>query len=390
MHLVSEPSRTSGPSGPAAISVVDVVKRFGATTAVDHASVTVAPGQIAALLGPSGSGKTTLLRVVAGFERPEAGTVAIAGREVVGPATWVEPDRRRVGMVFQDGALFPHLTVAENVAFGKPRAGVGERCLELVGLAERARSHPHELSGGERQRVALARALATEPEVVLLDEPFASLDASLRVQLRVEVASILRGAGTTALLVTHDQDEALSLADVVTVMRDGRVEQTGPPEDVYHEPASRWTARFLGAANILPGVVHGDAVDCELGRVTTPWAGTVVDARGVDLVVRPESVVVGPPGAADAPADAPQGRVVGRSFHGHDQFLRVVLPSGREIGSRIPGRATWRVGDGVRVWVDGPLSVLTDRPDGGDGEGGGDGDAQAAGSVTEYPVESSP
>jgi iron(III) transport system ATP-binding protein len=352
-------------SASTAISVADVVKRFGTTVAVDRASLTVGAGEIVALLGPSGSGKTTLLRVIAGFERPDAGTVAIAGRPVVGPDTWVEPDRRRIGMVFQDGALFPHLTVAENVAFGRPRPGVAETCLDLVGLADRARAHPHELSGGERQRVALARALAIEPDVVLLDEPFASLDAGLRVSLRAEVAGILRDAGTSALLVTHDQDEALSLADVVTVMRDGRVEQSGPPEEIYHRPATRWVARFLGAANILPGVVDGELVECELGRA----AAAGEPAGAVDVVVRPESVVIGTADAHDVPAHAPRARVVERSFHGHDALVRLALPSGAEIGSRTTGRAPWRVGDEVRVWVDGPLAVLAGDDPGRDGAG---------------------
>jgi iron(III) transport system ATP-binding protein len=213
-----------------------------------------------ALLGPSGSGKTTLLRMVAGFETPDAGTITVGGRTVVAPGVWEEPERRRIGMVFQDGALFPHLDVMHNVAFGRPRPGRAEQCLELVGLGHRGSSYPHELSGGERQRVALARALATDPEVVLLDEPFASLDAALRASLREEVMAILREAGASALLVTHDQQEALSLADVVVLMRGGRVQQAGAPEVVYRDPASRWVAEFLGAVDVLEGTAR-DGVD---------------------------------------------------------------------------------------------------------------------------------
>ena len=190
-------------TSPPAIRATDVRKSFGTTVAVSGASLQVAQGAVVALLGPSGSGKTTLLRLVAGFEVPDAGTVEIGGRQVAGPSSWVEPDRRRVGMVFQDGALFPHLTVAGNVAFGEPGPGRAEESLALVGLSHRARSYPHELSGGERQRVALARALATDPDVVLLDEPFASLDAGLRESLREEVVAILRAAGASDIALLH-------------------------------------------------------------------------------------------------------------------------------------------------------------------------------------------
>jgi iron(III) transport system ATP-binding protein len=304
-----------------------------------------------ALLGPSGSGKTTLLRVIAGFERPDAGTVAIGDLQAVGPGTWVEPEARHIGMVFQDGALFPHLTVAANVGFGEPRDGRVEACLELVGLADRGKSYPHELSGGEAQRVALARALANEPEVVLMDEPFASLDASLRETLRDEVVGILRQAGASALLVTHDQQEALSLADVVVVMRDGRVEQAGPPHEVYDHPANRWVAEFLGAAEVLPATVDGGEVECELGRF--PAAGAA--AGPAEVVVRPEHLAV-----ADEDPDGTcvLATVTDRAYYGHDQRLGLVLPSGRAIHTRQPGSAAWRPGDRVHVLVDGPITVL--------------------------------
>ncbi|HEY8546405.1 MAG TPA: ABC transporter ATP-binding protein [Acidimicrobiales bacterium] len=349
----STPRAAGTVSAPPAIEAVGIRKAFGSSVAVASASVTVAPGQLVALLGPSGSGKTTLLRVIAGLEAPDEGTVAINGRPVVGPGTWVEPERRRVGMVFQDGALFPHLTVAKNLAFGEPAPGRVEECLALVGLADRADAYPHELSGGERQRVALARALAPEPDVVLLDEPFASLDASLRTTLREDVAAILRQAGASALLVTHDQQEALSLADVVVVMRDGVVEQTGTPADVYATPATRWVAEFLGAADVLPGEVAGDAVVCELGR----FPGRAGLAGEVEVVVRPESVVLHPADAGLPDAAVP-GRVVGRSFYGHDQLVHVELASGRRVQSRCLGHRTWAVGQDVGLVVDGPVSVL--------------------------------
>jgi iron(III) transport system ATP-binding protein len=343
---------------------------------VASASVTVAPGSLVALLGPSGSGKTTLLRVIAGLEAPDAGSVAINGRTVADDTTWVEPEQRRVGMVFQDGALFPHLTVAGNLAFGEPAAGRVDECLSLVGLADRAGAYPHELSGGERQRVALARALAPEPDVVLLDEPFASLDATLRASLREDVAAILRQAGASALLVTHDQQEALSLADVVAVMRDGVVEQVGPPAEVYAAPATRWVAEFLGAADVLPGEVADGVVVCELGRFPVPAdRSSARAAGGVEVVVRPESVVVhavgngnghgdgnGHGSAGSHGDDAVRARVVGRSFYGHDQVLQLELASGRRVQSRSLGSQPWAVGQDVALVVDGPVTVLAPDP----------------------------
>ncbi|QYG95412.1 ABC transporter ATP-binding protein [Iamia sp. SCSIO 61187] len=325
-----------------------VQKRFGTSVALDEVDLVVEKGALVALLGPSGSGKTTLLRIIAGFEAPDAGTVEVGGRVMAGPGTWVEPDRRRVGMVFQDGALFPHLTVDGNVGFGQPDPARAGAALELVGLAHRGRSYPHELSGGERQRVALARALAMDPEVVLLDEPFAALDAGLRASLREEVAAILRAAGASALLVTHDQQEAMSMADELVVMRAGRVEQAGPPDEVYAHPATRWSAQFLGAADVLAGVASGGEVTCELGRFPAE-----ADLDGpVDVVVRPESVALAGEGGG------PEAVVVGRSFYGHDQLVRLELASGLVVQSRVDGTAAWRPGDAVRLRVVGPVSVL--------------------------------
>jgi iron(III) transport system ATP-binding protein len=339
------------PQSDLAIDAVGVAKAFGRTRAVAGATLEVGHGRLVALLGPSGSGKTTLLRVIAGFERPDAGRVAIAGRPVAGDGAWVEPEHRRIGMVFQDGALFPHLTVEGNVGFGASRRERVAECLELVGLADRARSYPHELSGGESQRVALARALAADPEVVLLDEPFASLDAGLREALRLEVADILRRAGTSALLVTHDQAEALSLAGTVAVMRAGRVEQVGTPEEIYERPHSRWLAEFLGEADVLPGTAGGGVVECELGRF-----GAAPGLAGrVQVVIRPESVAIGTGPARDRSAEAV---VVRRSFYGHDQLVHLELPSGLTLRSRRLGFPAWHPGDRVRVWIDGPVSAV--------------------------------
>jgi len=281
---------------------------------------------------------------------PDAGRVAIGGRAVAGKGVWTEPDRRRIGMVFQDGALFPHLTVADNLAFGRPRPGRVGECLSLVGLAARGSAYPHELSGGERQRVALARALAADPDVVLLDEPFTALDESLRVELREEVAQILRAAGASALLVTHSQQEALSLADVVAVMRDGRVVQVGPPEEVYGSPADRWVAEFLGDADVVTGHAADGTVDTELGRFPAPGLH-----GAVEIVLRPERV--GLTRDTDA-SDGVPARVVRRSFFGHDQLVQVELTGGTRLRARTEGRLPWRPGDPVRVQVTGPVVVL--------------------------------
>ena len=347
------------PSSVLAIDALGIEKRFGRTSAVDGAHLQVADGELVALLGPSGSGKTTLLRVLAGFETPDAGHVAIGGRAVAGDGAWVEPEHRRIGMVFQDGALFPHLTIEGNVGFGAARPGRALECLELVGLADRARAYPHELSGGERRRIALARALAADPSVVLLDEPFAALDAGLRESLRQEVRRILKKAGTSALLVTHDQAEALSLADTVAVMRAGRVEQVGTPEEIYERPSTRWLAEFLGEADILPGRARDGIVECELGRFGAPRE---LDGD-VDVVLRPESVAIG---VGAAPETHTEAVVLARSFYGHDQLVDLELPSGLRLRSRRLGFPAWHPGDRVRVWVDGPVNALApdQRPGG--------------------------
>jgi iron(III) transport system ATP-binding protein len=330
-----------------AIDATGVTKSFGANRAVDGADLQVGRGELVALLGPSGSGKTTLLRLVAGFETPDCGTVRIGGRLVAGDGVWEEPDRRRIGMVFQDGALFPHLTVGENLAFGRPRPERAEECLALVGLADRAKSYPHELSGGERQRVALARALAVDPDVVLLDEPFAALDEGLRAGLREEVAAVLRTAGASALLVTHNQEEALSLADVVAVMRSGRIEQVGAPREIYERPVSRWVAEFLGDADAVPGSVSGDVIATELGSFPAPGV-----RDRAQVLLRPEQVQIVDNGAG------PTATVISHSYFGHDQIVWLELASGVRLRSRTLGRASWGAGETVRVRLSGDPIVL--------------------------------
>jgi iron(III) transport system ATP-binding protein len=331
----------------------DLSKAFGPVEAVREVSLEIDRGELVAVLGPSGCGKTTLLRTIAGFERPDAGRVVVSGEVVAGPDRFLPPERRRIGMVFQDYALFPHLTVTANVSFGlagrprEQREALTRRTLELVGLQHKSNRHPHELSGGERQRVALARALAPEPELVLLDEPFASLDASLRAGLRREVELILRDAEATALLVTHDQEEALSLADRVAVMREGRIVQVGPPEDVYVRPASRWAAQFVGEVNVLAGVAHGSGVETELGTfdLRAPASGTV------HVAVRPEQLEL----RADHDGNA---EVVAREFRGHDVLYRLRHEGGRVVLVQLPSLELHEVG--ARVFVrPAPAAVTT-------------------------------
>jgi iron(III) transport system ATP-binding protein len=336
-----------------AIDATGVTKTFGANRAVDRADLQVRRGELVALLGPSGSGKTTLLRLIAGFETPDSGTVHVGGRAVAGDGVWEEPDRRRIGMVFQDGALFPHLTVGENLAFGRPRPGRAQECLALVGLADRAGSYPHELSGGERQRVALARALAVDPEVVLLDEPFAALDEGLRVGLREEVAAVLRTAGASALLVTHNQEEALSLADVVAVMRGGRIEQVGAPREIYDRPVSRWVAEFLGDADAVPGSVSGDGPDSIVATELGPFPAAGVRGRA-EVLLRPEQVQI----VREEVGAGTAATVIRHSYFGHDQIVWLELASGVRLRSRMLGRASWQEGETVRVRLNGAPIVL--------------------------------
>ena len=336
-----------------AIELRDVRKSYGDVRAVDGLSLEAPAGAIAALLGPSGCGKTTTLRLIAGFERPDAGTISVGGRLLAGPRDFVPPERRRVGVVFQDYALFPHLDVAGNVAYALGRDGdparIGE-VLELVGLGD-VRARPvHELSGGQQQRVALARALAPTPDLILLDEPFSNLDAGLRERLREEVAEILRAAAVTALFVTHDQAEALSIAETVAVMRGGRIEQVGTPEEIYSRPATRWVAGFLGEIEVVPGEASSGRVLCELGSMPAEHG---VEGP-VDVMIRPESVAVGLSG----PQNAADAEVVGRRFYGHDQLLDLRLPSGHVVRSRRLGFPSWHEGDRVRAWIDGPTDVL--------------------------------
>ncbi|MBE0416391.1 MAG: ABC transporter ATP-binding protein [Coriobacteriia bacterium] len=263
--------------------------------AVDALSLEIKAGSVVTLLGPSGCGKTTTLRLIAGFERPDAGSISIGEATVAGPTAWVPPERRGVGMVFQEHALFPHLDVASNVGFNLPRAERAERVaetLELVDLAGYDRRMPHELSGGQQQRVALARALAARPLVVLLDEPFASLDADLRVHMRAEVRRILAEAGTTAVFVSHDQSDALAISDTIVVMRDGRIEQVGSPREIYQFPHTRFVAEFVGRTNLLAGRIgeDGDSVVTDIGVAPCRHTHDLPPGTPVTVSVRADSL----------------------------------------------------------------------------------------------------
>ncbi|GAA2124283.1 ABC transporter ATP-binding protein [Nocardioides bigeumensis] len=345
------------PLGRPAVRLLGVTKTYGAVPAVDAVDLDVLDGELVTVIGPSGCGKSTVLRLIAGLERPDTGAIVLAGHEVAGPAGFVPPERRRVGLVFQDHALFPHLTVARNVAFGLDRLERGRRdarvreVLGLVRLGDLAGRYPHELSGGEQQRVALARALAPEPTVVLLDEPFSSLDETLRAQVRAELVGVLRETGTTAVLVTHDQTEALSVGDRVVVMRAGRVEQTGTPQEVFERPASRFVASFMGDADFLPAHVHpergGALLTCEIGIVSTlpGWGGTDAD---VEVVLRPHEVAL-TAGADHATAGA--GVVTDVEYHGAFVLHTVRLTSGRTLRSWQPHAVRHPVGAPVTASV---------------------------------------
>ena len=340
---------TDSPQSPIAISCRDLHRSFGKVPAVRGVSFDLREGRFLALLGPSGCGKTTMLRMIAGFETPDRGSVGIGGRPVAGPGLCLPPEQRRIGMVFQEYALFPHLSVEANIAFGiADKAGRAERIREvlvLVGLEGVRHRMPHELSGGQQQRVALARALAPKPGVILLDEPFSNLDAALRDRVRQEVRQILRQAGVTAIFVTHDQEEALSLADEVAVMMDGQIVQMDRPERLYRRPNSHIVATFLGEANFLPGTARGEHADCELGALALMEPGT----GEVELMVRPEDLLL----TADDEGDA---LIVGREYFGHDQVLKVRAPSGRMLKSRHVGCCRGlHEGQRVRIRVELPV-----------------------------------
>ncbi|SFB74679.1 iron(III) transport system ATP-binding protein [Halobiforma haloterrestris] len=330
-----ESTATPEATGDVVLELEDVAKQYGAEEVISELSLSVHDGEILTLLGPSGCGKTTTLRLIAGLEKPNAGRITLRQDSVAGNGRFVPPEDRGVGVVFQEFALFPHLTARENIAFGLQDWSEEERdarvaeLLELVGLSEHGEDYPDELSGGQQQRIALARSLAPEPEMLLLDEPFSNLDVDLRVEMREEVRRIIKETGVTAVSVTHDQEEALSISDRVAVMNDGNIEQIDTPERVFQQPKSRFVAGFLGHASFLSGEVQGDHVRTAIGRVLRDDVNGLAhqyDGSRIDLLVRPDDVTAFP--ADDGETN---GRVVYRRYLGPTVLYRVELDSGETI-----------------------------------------------------------
>ena len=322
-------------------------KTYPATTfpAVNDLSFCLAEGEILSILGPSGCGKSTTLRLIAGFETPDSGEVLLGDRIASGQGRHVPPEKRGVAMVFQDYALFPHLSVAKNIGFGLRKMKPAERSrrvkevLDTIELAWLADRYPHQISGGQQQRVALGRALAPRPVVVLLDEPFSNLDAAMRGQMRREVQAILRREGATAILVTHDQQEALSFADRVAVMNQGRLEQLGTPEEIFRRPATSFVATFVGHASFIPGRVDGEEIETEIGRLAYEGDHSLTDAL---VMIRPDDVKL-------SPDPDGQGTIMSREFHGSRNFYFVELDSGVTMRSRQPSGTIYPQGTRVRV-----------------------------------------
>jgi iron(III) transport system ATP-binding protein len=352
------------------LSITDLTVAYqrGATV-VDRLSLSLARGKIGCVVGSSGCGKTTLLRAIAGFIGVAAGSIDIDGLCVAGPGFAVAPERRGIGLVFQDYALFPHLRVIDNVAFGLRGADGTARAqriaamLELVGLGAQAQKYPHELSGGQQQRVALARALAPAPKLLLMDEPFSNLDVELRARLGAEVRQILKASGTTAILVTHDQQEAFAIADRIGVMNDGRLEQWDRPYELYHRPATRYVADFIGEGVFLPAqVLSPQRVAIELGElkgdVPLPCQGgcaTCGKGCHVDVLLRPDDVV-------HDDASPMTAEVVRKIFRGGDFIYTLKLDSGREVLALVPSHHDHAIGEriGIRLDADHVITFPTD------------------------------
>jgi iron(III) transport system ATP-binding protein len=337
---------------PQLLEVENLAHAYGRHPIVRGLSFSLARGSIGCLLGPSGCGKTTVLRCVAGFEPVQEGQIRLNGQLVSGAAVAVPPEKRRIGMVFQDYALFPHLRIADNIAFGLhgvPRAGRDTRVAEmakLVGLSAELQNYPHELSGGQQQRVALARALAPRPDLLLLDEPFSNLDVELRERLSQEVRDIIKASGATAVLVTHDQQEAFAMADEIGILHDGRIQQWATAYDLYHRPANRFVADFIGQGVFLPAKVLGpDELEIELGilgRAAVPSAGAQLE-----VLLRPDDVV-------HDDAAPTRAEVLHKAFRGAEILYTLRLESGSKVLALVPSHHNHALGEriGIRLDVD--------------------------------------
>ncbi|MGD2026703.1 MAG: ABC transporter ATP-binding protein [Anaerolineales bacterium] len=341
-----------------AVSISQLSKHFNGTFAAVHAlDLEIHHGETLALLGPSGCGKTTTLRLIAGFERPDGGSITIIGNVVANEEKFVPPEKRGVGMVFQEYALFPHMTVIDNVAFGlhgksnekKNKTALSN--LKLVGLQDLAGRYPHELSGGQRQRIALARALAPRPFLILLDEPFSNMDADLRTQLREEVRVILKGIKATAVFVTHDQEEAMYMGDRIAVMNQGRIEQIGTPEQIFHKPTNRFVAEFMGSTDFLPGIVRDGGIETELGLI--PQEVDLPAGTTIELALRADDITFKPQTGSNS-------IVLGRQFRGALNLFRLRLPSGRLLHAYGTHTNQARPGMSVEIEIDPghPLAVF--------------------------------
>lgn len=348
------------------IACQGISKSFGRTPVLESLDLEVPDGTVVTVLGESGSGKTTLLRMIAGFERPDTGTIVIDDEVVDSARRFVPPDMRGIGFVAQEGNLFPHLTVHKNVAFGlshsERASGRVEELLALVGLEDLGKRYPHQLSGGQQQRVALARALAPRPRVVLLDEPFSSLDASLRSSLRFDVMRILRAQRATTVFVTHDQSEALSVADLVGMIHEGRIRQFASPEVLYSHPADPSVAQFLGEANLVSGRASAGAVETAFGELPLARANSSLSGAAL-VLIRPEQISLRP--MADEPGDKGRtnGRIVHREYYGHDCVVLVdVDGEDQPLRVRCAGPSRYEVGEAVAVSASGDVVAWEARP----------------------------
>ena len=348
------------------LTVTDLHAHHGRAQVLRGVDLDVEDGRLACVLGPSGCGKSTLLRIVAGFHPATTGTVTVGDRILDDGRRRERAEKRRIGYVPQDGALFPHLTAAANIGFGLPRAERATRVpelLDLVGLAGLGDRHPHQLSGGQQQRIALARALAPRPDLLLLDEPFSALDAALRVELRTEVAAALRRAGATAVLVTHDVDEALAFADVVAVMRDGRIVQSGTPDDLFHRPADAHVARTLGEANLVPATLIDGRASTALGSLLL--AGPVGEAWAGSVMLRPRQLQLLTRRGTDSWTHTLKATVTAAQFRGHDHRVEVTPDPGSGLSHPLiayTDTAPPPVGTPIHVVAVGPAGTLDATP----------------------------